>query len=135
MFLARVAAFAVSQAMRGDNDREERGSPMIQYIMVFIFEILFSILGSIVVAWFSRLREYRADAGSARVAGRDKMIAALKALQRAYESPMMADIPPAPQNFRAFQISSSKKGNLLKFFSTHPPLEDRIAALETMTNI
>ena len=135
MFLARVAAFAVSQAMRGDNDREERGSPMIQYVMVFVFEIFFSILGSMVVAWFSRYREFRADAGSARVAGRDKMIAALQALQRAYESPVMAEVQPAPQTFRAFQISSNKKGNLLKFFSTHPPLEERIAALETMTNI
>ena len=135
MFLARVAAFAVSQALRGNNDREERGSPMIQYVMVFIFEILFSILGSMVVAWFSRFREFRADAGSARVAGRDKMVAALRALQRAYESPLGEDAQPAPQAMRAFQISSGSKGSFVKFFSTHPPLEDRIAALETMTNL
>ena len=136
MFLARVAAFAVSQALRG-NDREERSnsSPMIQYVMVFVFEIFFSILGSMVVAWFSRMREFRADSGGAKVAGRDKMIAALRALQRAYESPMNNDLPPAPQAMRAFQISSSKKGNLLKFFSTHPPLEERIHALEMMTNV
>jgi len=136
MFLARVAAFAVSQALRG-NDREERSnsSPMIQYVMVFVFEIFFSILGSMVVAWFSRMREFRADAGGAKFAGRDKMVSALRALQRAYESPMNDDLPPAPQAMRAFQISSSKKGNLLKFFSTHPPLEERINALETMTNL
>jgi heat shock protein HtpX len=135
MFLARVAAFAVSQALRG-NDREERSStsPMIQYLMVFVFEIVFSILGSMVVAWFSRYREFRADAGGARVAGRDKMIAALRALQRAYEGPVHEHAAP-PESMRAFQISGNKKGNFLKFFSTHPPLEDRINALEMMTNV
>lgn len=135
MFLARVAAFAVSQALRG-NDREERSntSPFVQHIMVFVFEIVFSILGSMVVAWFSRMREFRADAGGARVAGRDKMVAALRALQRAYESPIHEQAQP-PEAIRAFQISGAKKGNFMKYFSTHPALEDRINALETMTNL
>lgn len=135
MFLARVLAFAISQAMR--NDREERSntSPFMQHMMVIVFEIFFSILGSMVVAWFSRYREFRADAGGARVAGRDKMISALRALQRVYESPAVADVPDAPDAIRAFQISSRKGGGILRFFSTHPPLEDRINALETMTSL
>lgn len=138
MFLARVAAFAVTQAMRGNNDREERSNSggMIQYVMVFVFEIFFSILGSMVVAWFSRLREYRADVGGAQFAGKYKMIAALKALKTLHENPYVDEATAAtPQAMRAFQISSSKKGNFLKFFSTHPPLEERIAALESMTTL
>lgn len=136
MFLARVAAFAISQALRG-NDREERSnsSPFVQHLMVMVFEILFSILGTLVVAWFSRYREYRADAGGARLAGREKMISALRALKRAYESPMMDDLPPAPDAIRAFQISSRKKGSFISMFSTHPPLEDRIVALESNTTL
>ena len=134
MFLSRVVAFAISQALRGNDEREERGnsSPFLQYILVIVFDIVFSILGSMVVAWFSRYREFRADAGGARFAGREKMIGALKVLQRVYENPNRDDIPDAPEGMRAFQISGRKKGGFLALFSTHPPLEDRINALENM---
>ena len=136
MFLARALAFAIEQALRG-NDRDERreGGSMMQFFLVMILQIIFSIFGSMVVARFSRYREYRADAGGARVAGRDKMIAALKALQRAYDAPYAADAPATPPTLQAFQISTPKKqGSFIGLLATHPPLEDRIATLETMTN-
>ena len=133
MFLSRVLAFAISQAIRG-KDEEGRGSyGMLQFILVPVFEIVFSILGMIVVAWFSRFREFRADQGGARLAGRDNMVAALQALKRAFESPSNQDVPDSPSNIRAMQISTGKKKSFLQFFSTHPPLDDRIAALEYST--
>jgi len=130
MFLARVLAFVISQALRGNSDREERSSSnWLQFILVPVFEITFMILGSMVVAWFSRYREFRADAGGARVAGQDKMIAALKKLKQVYDSPI-AD-GEAPAQLQAFQISS-RKGGFLSWFASHPPLEERIEALELM---
>lgn len=134
MFLSRILAFAVSQALRNRDSDERSSSPgILNYILVFVFEIFFSILGSIVVAWFSRHREYRADAGGARLAGRDKMIAALAALKRAFESPIGDNAQPAPAAFQAFQISASKGKGFRELFSSHPPLDQRIAALETAT--
>jgi heat shock protein HtpX len=126
MFLARVLAFFVSQLFRDNDERESRGS-VLQYVLVHVFEFVFFILGSMVVAWFSRFREFRADTGGARIAGRDKMIAALKKLQKAYEMPFDEDAVPA--QVQAFQISS-RKGGFFALFSTHPPLEDRIEALQ-----
>src|SRR3989449_6585625 len=81
MFLARVLAFVVSQAMRSRDD-ERGGNYLIQYLLVHLFEFVFSLLGWIVVCWFSRLREFRADAGGARYASREQMIGALEALDR-----------------------------------------------------
>jgi heat shock protein HtpX len=134
MFLSRVLAFAITQAMRSKDDegRESSGGGMLQFILVPIFEIIFSILGMIVVAWFSRFREFRADSGGARLAGRDKMIAALEALKRTYETEIEG--PQTPSSIRAFQISpAGRKGGFLHLFSTHPPLDDRIAALQYST--
>ena len=129
MFLARVLAFFIAQALSGNDREERRGPSWVQFILVPIFEILFLILGSIVVAWFSRYREFRADAGGARLAGRDKMIAALQKLQQIYEIPIPegAEAPPAMQ---ALQISSRKKGGFGTLFASHPPLEERIATLQ-----
>jgi heat shock protein HtpX len=129
MFLARVLAFFIENALRG-NDRESdrRSSPFMHYLLVQVLEIVFMILGSMVVSWFSRYREYRADAGSARIAGRDKMVKALRKLQAVYEMPIDSDTPAQMQ---AFQISS-RKGSFLGLFASHPPLEERIAALENM---
>ncbi|NDG84481.1 MAG: protease HtpX [Proteobacteria bacterium] len=127
MFLARVLAFFIENALRGnDRDREGRSSPFVHYLLVQVFEVVFMILGSMVVSWFSRYREYRADAGSARIAGREKMVKALRKLQMVYENPIEAETPAQMQ---AFQISS-RKGSFLGLFASHPPLEDRIAALE-----
>ncbi len=96
-------------------------------------EIVFSILGAIVVSWFSRKREFRADAGAAQLAGSSSMIAALVALKRASESEMSSQQDGESQSSHspvaAFQISNNKS-SFLSLFATHPPLEDRIQALK-----
>ncbi|MBK9089283.1 MAG: protease HtpX [Holophagales bacterium] len=127
MFLARVLAFFVAQLFRRD---EEGGgiSHLVYFVATLVFDIAFSILGSVVVAWFSRLREFRADAGGAQLAGRDRMVGALEALQRTYGIVDPADSQAAVQTLK---ISGHPRG-LMKFFSTHPPLETRIARLKMM---
>lgn len=124
MFFARIAAFAVSQAMRGDNERGEGLGFIARYFLIMFFEIVFGILGSIVVAYFSRWREFRADSGGAQLAGKQKMIAALERLRS--DLPSMQ--PTKEAAFQSLQISSKSKLGLL--FSTHPPLEERIEALK-----
>ncbi|MEW6056256.1 MAG: protease HtpX [Bdellovibrionota bacterium] len=128
MFLARAIAFAVAQAAAGrrDDDSGSEGiSHGVYFITQIVLEIIFMILGSIVVAWFSRYREYRADSGGARLAGRDKMVNALQALRRTYE---IVD-PNAQPAAQTLKISSHGSG-IFRLFSTHPPLEERIARLE-----
>jgi heat shock protein HtpX len=125
MFFARILAFAVSSALRGKDDRG--GSFMLNFILITVFEIVFGILGFIVVAWFSRLREFRADRGGALYAGRGKMIAALQQLQRTY-----GRAPEAAQKGAALATLkiSGKQGGLVSLMATHPPLELRIARLQ-----
>lgn len=124
MFFARIAAFALSQAMQGDRDDDRPvQSGFMYHIIVMVCEILFSFLGMFVVAYFSRVREYRADKGGAQYAGKQKMIAALKRLQQKFEM-----VDDSHENFNAFKISSRK--GIMSFLSTHPSLEDRIARLE-----
>lgn len=133
MFLARVIAFAVAQAAAGRRDDDREGSsfsPMVFHLTQFVLEIVFMILGSMLVAAFSRFREFRADAGGARLAGRDKMIAALQGLQRTFER-IDTEAQPAVQSMKI----SGRRGSFLSLFSTHPSLEDRIARLETATNL
>ena len=125
MFLSRVIAFAIATAGRRD-DRDERPSYALMYPIQFVLEMVFMFLGSIVVAWFSRWREFRADAGGARVAGRQNMIHALQALQRNVEG-----VEPAPAAIAAFRISNP--GGMARLFMSHPPLEERIARLQSMT--
>lgn len=129
MFFARIAAFALQQVMRGDDEREgsSMGGGFAYHISVFVFEIFFSFLGMFVVAYFSRIREFRADAGGAKFAGRDKMINALKQLKSTFEQ-----VDDSQTNFRCMKISS--KGSFMKFLSTHPSLDDRIFALENYKN-
>jgi heat shock protein HtpX len=131
MFLARVAAYAVAQAIRGDRDERGGGgvSYMTYWLLQMVFEVVFMIAGSIVLAWFSRRREFRADAGGARFAGRDRMISALQALSRLHERVDPRSNPPALQ---AFKISGHPTG-LMALLRSHPPLEVRIARLESMT--
>lgn len=125
MFFSRVIAFAISSAMRSDDD--EAPSPWINMAIVFVLDMVFGLLAMPIIAWFSRYREYRADAGGANLAGRMKMISALQSLQRAY--PQMVEVrEEVNPNFRSMQISS--KTSLMKLFATHPPLEERIEALK-----
>lgn len=126
MFFARIAAFAISQAMRSDDD-DAPVNPWVNGMIVFALDIIFGILAAPIVAWFSRYREFRADKGGADLAGREKMIAALQSLQRAYPQLQEARTEANP-NFRAMQISS--KTSVMRLFSSHPPLEERIAALK-----
>jgi heat shock protein HtpX len=129
MFLARAIAFAVAQSGRRDDSEGSSFSSGTYYIVQFVLEIVFMILGSILVAFVSRWREFRADHGGARLAGRDKMIAALEALRRNYEL-IDTQAQPAVQSLKI-----SGRGGFLQLFSTHPSLEERIARLETATNL
>ncbi len=121
VFLARIIGHTVDRVIFKNED-----GPGIGYFVVSIIaEICLSILASTIVMAFSRYREYRADAGGATLAGRQQMIAALRALQRVHEP----DSLPAGE-LAAFGISGKLKDGVLALFSSHPPLEQRIAALE-----
>lgn len=128
LFLSRILAFAISQALRSRDDRDSGGG-MLQWLLVMVFQIVFSILGSMVVFWFSRWREFRADAGGARLAGRENMIGALRALQRLQEPELVAAEAQQHPAFQALKISGPGRGLGILFMS-HPPLEERIARLE-----
>jgi heat shock protein HtpX len=119
VFLARVVGYVVDRAIF----KTERGVGPGYYITVIVCEILFGILASIIVAWFSRQREFRADAGSATYMNNPRpMIGALRRL---------GGLEPGelPQAMKAFGIAGS--GAFMELFSTHPPIEQRIAALES----
>ena len=128
LFLSRVLAFAISQAMRSRDDRDSGGG-WLQFILVMVFQVVFSILGSIVVCWFSRWREFRADAGGARLAGREDMISALRALGRLHNPEAAAAEAQHAQAFQSLKISG-QGGGFLALLATHPPIEQRIARLE-----
>lgn len=125
MFFSWVLAIALSQGSSRDDDRG--GNYFMQNMLAYMFQFIFGILGYIVVAWFSRWREFRADAGGARYAGRDHMISALKALEVVHEQG--ADMVGAQHpSFQALKIS----GGIGSLFADHPPLEERIARLERL---
>lgn len=123
MFLARVIAFALTMN-RGESSEERQGTPASFYIVQFVLEMVFMVMGSVVVAWFSRYREFRADTGGARLAGRENMIQALEGLKRTFEN-----VDPSAQPAFASLKISSRPGRFTKLFSTHPPLEERINKL------
>ena len=133
IFLSRVLAFLAAQALGGnknsDDDRRSIGSSIMEMVFVILFEILFTLLGSIVVAWFSRQREFCADAGGMLLAGKAQMIGALRGLQRIYDPQHAGE--GASSGMQSLQISG-KSGGFLALFSTHPPLEERIAYLESL---
>jgi heat shock protein HtpX len=129
MFLARVLAFVIGSAMRSRDDDRDTGGGWMQFLLVMVFQIVFSILGSLVVCWFSRWREFRADAGGAKLAGRENMINALRALRRLHDPEVAAAEASRAQAFQSLKISGQTSG-LLALFATHPPLEQRIARLE-----
>jgi len=116
MFLSRIIAWAVAQ-----NAREEARSA-IYFVVTIVLDIALTLLGSIVVAYFSRMREFRADAGAAEINGKEGMISALRALQRVHQ-------PVVHNQFEMMKISGGS-GGLMALFASHPPLEKRIAALE-----
>ena len=122
MFAARIIASVATS-----NSRDERGSNGLYFIVRIVCEIVLGILGSMITAWFSRYREFRADAGGAQLAGSENMVAAL---QRLAEGRQIVD-NRAPA-LASFKISGA--AGLMELFSTHPPLEVRIAALRHQTS-
>jgi heat shock protein HtpX len=118
-FFATIIGHVVDRALSGDNERG--GFGMGYYIVQMIAQVALGFLASMLVSWFSRYREFHADAGGANLAGREKMIGALRALQRGHEAEEL------PGQFAAFGING---GGIQKLFMTHPPLEERIAALQ-----
>jgi heat shock protein HtpX len=123
MFFARILGSIIDKAIFGSRD----GHGFAYYIVVMVLEVIFGLLASIVVMWFSRWREYRADAGGANLAGRQKMIAALERLA-ANQAPSTL-----PSEVAAFGISGNLATGLKSLFRTHPALSDRIAALKQST--
>jgi heat shock protein HtpX len=131
-FFAWIATMAIENALRSDDDEGRGGlGYFASYFIRSFFITIFGILALPIVNWFSRWREYRADAGSARIGGREKMISALEALKRNYASlePEGSRIP-TDSRVKAMQISS--KASFNELFSTHPSLDKRIAALREM---
>jgi heat shock protein HtpX len=125
MFLARGLAYVVTRAL---NSKDERStpSPFMYHAIVMVLEIAFMILGSLVVARFSRYREFRADAGGAKLAGKEKMIKALVALKNVTQPQTAKN---ATKAYQALQISN-RTGSFSNLFATHPPLDERIARLQ-----
>ena len=120
---SRLAGYLVDRVIF----KTERGHGPGFFITSMIAQLVFGILASIIVCWFSRQREFRADAGAAAISGREKMIAALQKLR------MSTAQPHLPDQMAAFGISGITGGGLKKLFMTHPPLEERIAALQRST--
>lgn len=121
IFLSRVIGHVVDRVVF----KTERGYGPAYFITSIVAQIFLSILASMIVMWFSRRREFRADEGGASLASRRKMVGALRALQRNTEPKDL------PGEFAAFGISGALGSGIKRAFMTHPPLEERIAALES----
>jgi len=125
IFISRIIAQIVSGFMSGNRDDSENsnGNPLIYFAVATVLELVFGILASIITMWFSRHREFHADAGSAKLVGREKMIAALQRLKTSYE-------PQEASSMMAFCINGKAK-SMSELFMTHPPLDKRIEALRS----
>nr|WP_315252446.1 protease HtpX [uncultured Duganella sp.] len=125
VFLARIVGFFVDNMLNKNNDGERRGPGIGYMITVFVCEIVFGLVASLIVAWFSRQREFRADAGSA------KLLGSTVPMQHALARLNGVEPGTLPQSFAASGISSGR-GGWGALFSTHPPFEERIAALRSV---
>jgi len=119
-FLSRVVGHVVDRVVF----KTERGHGPAYWITAIIAQVVLGILASAIVMWFSRQREFRADAGGANIAGRQKMVSALKRLQQS------ANQPHLPEQLEAFGISGGMGVGIKRLFMSHPPLEERIEALQ-----
>ena len=125
MFLARVMAYAIA---RGGKERESQGFSYLTYhLITYFLQSILMLLAGIVIAAFSRYREFRADAGGAQLAGRENMLAALKALKRVC---VLRDPKTNHSAFQAFKISSNTTSFFFRVFASHPSLDTRIKRLE-----
>ncbi|MGE0815922.1 MAG: protease HtpX [Vicinamibacterales bacterium] len=125
MFASIVIANIVRQAIQSRDERGGGGGYMVEFMVRMVLQVVFGFLGFMVVAWFSRAREFRADAGAASLSGRQGMIAALRRLQGTHDR-----IDTTEPALAAMKISDKPSWTAL--LSTHPPLEARIAALEQL---
>jgi heat shock protein HtpX len=123
MFFSRVIGHLVDKLIF----KTERGQGPAFFVTMFIAELVLGFLASTIVMWFSRQREFRADTGGANLAGRHNMIAALERLNSLHPQPL-------PDRMAAMGIAGGGGGGLKRLFMTHPPLEERIAALKAQTN-
>ena len=123
IYISRVLAGLVSNFMRSDDEESSATGGIAYFAISMVFELVFGILASTIVMWFSRQREFRADAGSAKLVGKEKMIAALERLARGQESQLDGTM-------MAFGING--KTAMSELFMSHPPLEKRIQALREM---
>jgi len=119
MFLSRVIGHLVDKVVF----KTERGHGPAFFVTMIVAELILGVLASIIVMWFSRQREFRADRGGASLAGRQNMIAALERLNAMHPQPL-------PDKMAAFGIAGGGGGGIKRLFMTHPPLEERIAALK-----
>jgi heat shock protein HtpX len=117
IFLSRIVGNIIDGMLRGN--REGGGGGIFYFLIVMVLQVVFGLFASVIVAWFSRKREFRADAGGARLEGRDAMIAALERLKGNHDQTAL------PKEIAAFGIS----GGVGALFASHPPLDVRIAAL------
>ena len=124
LFFSRVIGYTVDKIIF----KTRQGTGPAFFITMIISELLLGVLASIVVMWFSRQREYRADIGGGQLAGKQKMIAALQRLKAQYESSAL------PKSIAALGISGEQGMGLKELFSTHPSLDDRIARLQQNPN-
>jgi heat shock protein HtpX len=118
IFLSRVIGYLIDRVVF----KTERGHGPAFLISVIVAQLVLGILASMIVMWFSRRREFRADAGGAKLEGREPMIAALERLRQQHPQPL-------PDQMAAFGISGMMRQGLMRLFMSHPPLEERIAAL------
>ncbi|MFC3395732.1 protease HtpX [Brenneria rubrifaciens] len=125
IFISRLLAQVASGFLSGNRDEGESGSgnPLVYFAVATVLELVFGILASIITMWFSRHREFHADAGSAKLVGREKMIAALQRLKTSYE-------PQEEGSMMAFCINGKSK-SFSELFMSHPPLDKRIEALRS----
>jgi heat shock protein HtpX len=121
IFLARIIGSIVDRALF-KNDRQQSGIGF--FLTTMVAQIVLGILASMIVSWYSRRREFRADRGGADLAGTGSMIGALEVLKRSQGEPM-------PPQMQAFGINSGDTGGFMRLFMSHPPLDERIAALQT----
>jgi len=124
MFFARIIAFALSQQVK------EESRYMVRFVVTIILEIVLGMLGMLVIAYFSRQREFRADKGGAQFAGRNSMISALQKLQQVYSLNNQVGNVPAQESVATMKISNRRSGGLLTLLSTHPDLNLRIQRLQ-----
>lgn len=122
IFFARVVAGIIDNFFRSNDEEESQGGGLSYMITVFVLEMIFGVLASMIVMWFSRQREYKADAGAARLVGSASMVAALQRLKGNHESQLQGSMT-------AFGLATKPAASEL--FMSHPPLEKRIAALQS----